>query len=147
MRALSVVATVVAIGVLVAVAPARQPPPVIRYLGPYEPTPAPSPGAADRIRLVTSITVRNSPDGKSIISFEVTDLARSTEKREGEKQAVTTYQVLATENYSLAEPKKHLVGMRDDIVARLRDLEHELLQFAEKVGPPRVRARITDRVR
>jgi hypothetical protein len=144
MRALVGVATGLGLGLAVAVAVAKQPPPVIRNLGPYSPTPAPSPGAADRIRLVSSITVRNGPDGKSVVSFEITDLTRSVAKPEKDKKPATTYQIIATENYSLSEPKKKLAGMRDDIVGRIRDLEHDLLEFADRAGPPRERGKITD---
>src|SRR5262249_19821920 len=108
------------------------------------PTPQPSPAAADRIRLVTSITVRNGPDGKSIVSFEVTDLKRSVKKGEKDEKPLTTYTVLATENYNLTEPKKKLVGMRDDLVARVRDLEHDLLEYAQIAGPPKERSKVTD---
>ena len=144
MRAFVGLALALGIVLAVAVAVARQPPPVIRNLGPYSPTPVPSPGAADRIRLVTSITVRNGPDGKSVVSFEVTDLKRSVKKSDAEKKPATTYQVLATENYNLSEPKKNLVGMRDDLVARVRDLEQDLLEYAEQAGPPRERSKLLD---
>src|SRR5215470_730433 len=80
-----------------ALAFAKQPPPVIQELGPVQPTPVPSPKQEDRIRLITSLTITNKPDAASVISFEATDFGRG----KGGK-----YRVLATELYTLVEPKK-----------------------------------------
>ena len=126
----------------VAVAVAKQPPPVIRNLGPYAPTPAPSPGAADKIRLVASFTLRNTPDGPSVTSFEVTDMSRSTDK-----DKTTTHRIVATEVYSLAQGKKDLEPLREDIMRKIRDLEVDLLEFAQRVGPPKERSKLTDQPR
>lgn len=126
----------------VAVAVAKQPPPVIRNLGPYAPTPAPSPGSADKIRLVASFTLRNSPDGPSVTSFEVTDMSRSTAK---DKE--TTHRIIATEIYSLTQGKKDLEPLREDIMRKIRDLEVDLLEFAQRVGPPKERSKLTDQPR
>jgi hypothetical protein len=128
--------------VAVAVAMAKQPPPVIRNLGPYAPTPAPSPGAADKIRLVTSLTLRNSPEGPSVTAFEVTDMSRSNDKAK-----TTTHRIIATEIYSLAQGKKELAPLRDEIMHKIRDLEVDLLEFAQRVGPPKERSKLTDQPR
>jgi hypothetical protein len=128
----------------VAVAVAKQPPPVIRNLGPYAPTPAPSPGAADKIRLIASFTLRNSPDGPSVTSFEVTDMSRSKAKDEDKE---TTHRIIATEIYSLAQGKKDLEPLRQDIMRKIRDLEVDLLEFAQRIGPPKERSKLTDQPR
>jgi hypothetical protein len=145
MRSFVSIAVVGSIAVAVAVALAKQPPPVIRNLGPYAPTPPPSPGAADKIRLVTSFTLRNSPEGQSITSFEVTDLTRSKDKvTAAGKKKETTHKIIASEIYSLAQGKKDLGPLREQIMRKVRDLEVDLLEFAQRVGPPKERAKITD---
>ena len=128
--------------VAVAMAAEKQQPPVIRNLGPYAPTPAPSPGAADKIRLVSSFTLRNSPEGPSVTAFEVTDMTRSTDKSKA-----TTHKIIASEIYSLAQGKKELGPLRDEIMRKVRDLEVDLLEFAQRVGPPKERAKLTDQPR
>lgn len=127
---------------VVAVAVAKQPPPVIRNLGPYAPTPPPSPGAADKIRLVSSFTLRNSPEGQSITAFEITDMSRSKDKTK-----TTTHKIIASEIYSLAQGKKDLAPLRDEIMRKIRDLEVDLLEFAQRVGPPKERSKLTDQPR
>jgi hypothetical protein len=114
-----------------AIALAKQPPPVIQELGPVLPTPVPSPKDEDRIRLITSFTLTNKPDGNSVISFEATDFARG----KGGK-----YRILATELYTLVEPKKKAEPIADRIMQKIRDLEHDLLDFVAITGPPRERA-------
>ena len=126
----------------VAVAVAKQPPPVIRNLGPYAPSPGPTPGAADKIRLVASFTLRNSPEGQSVTAFEVTDMSRSTDKKKA-----TTHRIIASEIYSLAQGKKDLAPLRDEIMRKVRDLEVDLLEFAQRVGPPKERGKLTDQPR
>lgn len=137
MRRLLVLAIGVMIlaGVALATQSAWQPPPVILDLGELAPTPAPSPQRADRIRLITSFTVQNKPEGDSIISFEATDLAQTELK---------DYRIIASEVYSLSELKKgDAVVTRDRILAKLRDLERDLLVYVEQVGPPRGREPVT----
>ena len=109
------------------------PPPVILDLGPVTPTPAPTPKHAEKKRLITTITVQNSAGGESIISFEATDFAD-----EGKDKT----HVLASKSYSLADEKPELQESRDRIVEQIRALEHELLAYAEKAGPPKPRAPI-----
>jgi len=109
---------------------AKEPPPVMEDLGPYLPTPCPSPVVEDRIRLITAFTLQNKPEGASIISFEATDLARSGKKE---------YRTLAVELYSLVTPKAEAREIRKRIMMKIRDLERDLLEYAEKVGPPKER--------
>ena len=113
-----------------AIALAKQPPPVIQELGPVQPTPVPSPKREDRIRLITSLTMTNKPDANSVISFEATDFGRG----KGGK-----YRVLATELYTLVEPKKKAEATADRIMLKIRDLENDLLEFVQITGPPRER--------
>lgn len=101
---------------------------VIERLGQVQPTPAPSPEPEERIRLISSFTVQNKPDGESIVSFEAADYG------EGENQK---FRIIAIEQYSLIEPKPQARELRDEIVRKLRDLERDLLAFVEVTGPPR----------
>ena len=66
---------------LAGVAVAKQPGPVIQELGPVVPTPQPSPKAEHHIRLITSLTLGNKPDGDSVIAFEATDFGVSGSRR------------------------------------------------------------------
>ncbi len=111
-----------------------KPPAVIRDLGPVVPTPVPSPEAEQRIRLITSLTVQNKPDGGSVISFEATDFGQLDKDRN---------RVIATELYSLLEPKPSARALRDQIMDKLRDLENDLLDYVEITGPPREREPVT----
>jgi hypothetical protein len=122
---------------LAGIAVAKQPGPVIKNLGPVVPTPMPSPKHEEHIRLISSFTLNNKPDGQSIISFEATDFGVS------QSGADKTYRTIATEQYSLAEPKEQARALRDEIVQKVRDLETDLLRFAEITGPPHVREPIT----
>ena len=55
------------------------------------------------------------------------------------------YRIVATEFYSLVEPKKQEAAARaDEIMRKIRDLEEDLLQYVEIVGPPRERQPITE---
>ena len=131
-------ATELAIGLaLVAgVAIAKQPSPVILDLGPVFPTPVPSPEVEGKIRLITSLTINNKPDGLSTMNFAATDFGRIGKSKEdgGDK-----FRTLATEQYSLVETKPKARALRDEIVGKIRDLERDLLRYVEIVGPPRVR--------
>ena len=118
---------------------AKKPGPVVRELGLMQPTPAPSPKIESRIRLISSLTIQNKPDGDSIITFEATDFARS------EKKIANQYRIVATEFYSLVEPKKKEAAERaEDIMRKIRALEEDLLQYVEIVGPPRSRQAVTE---
>jgi hypothetical protein len=121
-----------ALGVVMASTPKPGPPPVILDLGPVVPTPAPTPKHAQRKRLITVITVQNKPEGESVISFEATDVAD-----EGKDRVRT----LASKTYSLAaDEKPELEEMRQRILKQIRDLEREMLKYADKAGPPKERA-------
>lgn len=122
-----------AAGLLAGVALAKQPGPVILDLGQVVPTPAPVPKSEEHIRLISSFTLGNKPDGQSVITFEATDYGVS--KVGGERQ----YRTIAAEQYSLIEPKPAARALRDRILAQIRDLESELLRYVELSGPPRPR--------
>jgi hypothetical protein len=129
-----VMALLVAVVLLVGPTVAKEPPPVIQDLGPYVPKPAPSPERAERIRLITSFTLQNKPAGESIISFEATDFARSKEATDEEQ-----YRTLAVQLYSLSTPKKGADEVRARILREIRELERDLLEYVEIVGPPKER--------
>ena len=108
-----------------------RPPPVVLDLGPVVPTPAPTPEPAGRKRLITAITVQNRVDGETKVTFEATDIADMGAERT---------RTLAAANYSLDEDKPELRRLRDEIMQQLRDLERQLLSYAEKAGPPKERS-------
>jgi hypothetical protein len=120
-------------GFLAGVAVAKQPGPVIQNLGPVVPTPAPAPKHEEHIRLISSFTLGNKPDGESVISFEATDFGISGSGED------TKYRTIASEQYSLIEPKPPARELRDRIMIKIRDLESDLLRYVELAGPPRVR--------
>ena len=134
MRVFVAVAFALAIAGGVAVARNKYPP-AVRTFGAVTATPVPSPERQEKIRLITSITVQNRPDGESTIAFEATDFAKS-EKKE--------HRVLATEVYSLVEPKPALQPLADKIMHDIRALEEEMLEFVEQAGPPRERQTILE---
>jgi hypothetical protein len=119
-----------AVGLVMAATPKAGPPPVILDLGPVVATPAPTPVAATKKRLITTITVQNTAKGDTVVSFEATDVAD-----EGKDKIRT----LASKNYSLAEENKELKELRERILEQVRDLEREMLEFVEKAGPPKER--------
>ena len=124
-----------ALGVVMAATPGPgakpKRPPVILDLGPVVPTPAPTAKHATRKRLITVITVRNSPNRETAVSFEATDVAD-----EGEESVRT----LASKTYSLTEENPQLDDLKEHIMQQIRDLEREMLKYAEKAGPPKERA-------
>ncbi len=101
---------------------------VIERLGKVVPTPEPSPYPEEKIRLISSLTVQNKPDGDSTFTFEAADYG---ERENGQ------YRVIAIEQYSLVEPKPEAIPLRDEIVRKLRELEKDMLSYVEMVGPPR----------
>jgi hypothetical protein len=109
------------------------PPPVVLDLGPLQPTPVPTPLHADKKRLITTITIQNSEKGESVMWFEATDFAD-----EGKDKTRT----LASKRYSVteAEEKPELKPLADKIMQQVRALEHDMLEFVEKSGPPKPRA-------
>jgi len=131
----TVSAAVVVCAIIAIAAEDRKIPPVMHDLGEVVPTPMPSPETSKRIRLITSFAVQNKPDGDSIISFEATDYARSKKD---------TFRILANETYSMVQTKPQHRELRDRIMSKLRDLESDLLEYVEVVGPPRDREAITN---
>lgn len=107
--------------------------PVIQQLGPVVPTPQPSPKAENHIRLISSMTVGNRPNGESVIAFEATDFGVSGKPED------LNYRTIATEQYTLVEPKPEAKLLRDEILRKLRALEQDMLRYVEISGPPRVR--------
>lgn len=132
MRA-TLVAAALAAAFLVGVAVAKQPGPVIQNLGPVVPTPQPSPKAEEHIRIISSLTLGNQPDGDSVIAFEATDFGVSGSGED------TKYRTIATEQYTLIDPKPQARELRDEIMRKLRELESDMLRYVELTGPPRVR--------
>lgn len=128
---------------------AKGPGPVVIDLGPVVPTPEPTPLPERRLRLVSSITVHNKPDGETLFAFEVTDVARS-ERDE--------FRVLAAKQYSLLETKRtgrgdgesseetpEVRALKRSILQKVRELEQELLKLAEELGPPEPPAPVSSR--
>lgn len=132
MRA-TLIAAAIAAAFVAGVAIAQKPGPVIQELGPVVPTPQPSPKAERHIRLITSITIGNQPDGDSVISFEAADFGISGKGDE------TKYRSIASEQYTLIDPKPEVRQLRDEILGRIRELERDMLRFVEISGPPRIR--------
>jgi len=122
-----------ALATVMVTAPKLEPPPVVLDLGPVVPTPAPSPKGAEHKRLITTITVQNSVDGETAVSFEATDLG---------VEANGKTHPIASQTYSFAEVKPELKASRDKMLQQLRDLERDMLQFVERAGPPKPRAPI-----
>ncbi len=116
---------------LIAVAGSKiEPPPVILDMGQLQPTPAPTPEGLRKKRLVTVITIRNSAEGESTVAFEASDVAT------GGKDRVRT---LASKSYALGsdDEKAALKVLSGKIVRQIRELERDMLEYAELAGPPK----------
>ena len=122
-----------ATGIVMVVGSKIGPPPVILDLGPVVPTPAATPKKAEKKRLITTITVQNSPGGESVVTFEATDVAD-----EGEDKTHT----IASKSYAFADQKPELKALSDKIMEQLRKVERDMLEYAERAGPPKARAPI-----
>jgi len=122
-----------ATGVVMIVGSKIGPPPVILDLGPVVPTPASTPKKAEKKRLITTITVQNSPGGESVVSFEASDVA---DEGEGKTHPI------ASKSYSFADEKAELNPLSDKIMEQLRKVERDMLEYAERAGPPKARAPI-----
>ena len=122
-----------AVGLLMVAADAASPPPVIRHLGPHVATPAPTPRAAAKRRVISSITVQNTIKGETTVGFEATDFADQGEDRT---------RVLAAKSYSLADERPELQDLRRRALRQLRELEQTLHEYVDKAGPPEQRAPI-----
>ncbi len=116
---------------LVSVSGAKiDPPPVILDLGRLNPTPAPTPEENQKKRLITVITVRNSAEGESVITFEASDVAT------GGRERVRT---LASKSYALGTDTEtpELKQRSAKILHKIRSLERDLLDYAQQAGPPK----------
>ena len=120
-----------ALGIVAVIGAKISPPPVILELGPVVPTPVPTAKHAQKKRLITTITVQNNEEGESQISFEAADFAD-----EGEGKI----KIIASKRYPLTEEKKEVKELREKILHQVRDLERDMLVYAEKAGPPKARA-------
>jgi hypothetical protein len=119
-----------ALGMVMVTASKIGPPPVIVDLGPVVPTPNPTPKYEQKKRLITTITVQNTVEGETVVSFEATDFA---------DQGGSKTHVIASKSYSLAEEKSELKESREKIMLDVRALERQLLKHAELAGPPKPR--------
>lgn len=122
------------IGVSPALAGPHDQPPVMLDLGPVVATPAPTPEAETRRRLVTTLTVQNSAQGESQISFEALDVA---------DQGKGKFRTIASKRYHLQDDREKLQALRKKIVGEIRALEHDLLDYAQVAGPPKERKPLT----
>lgn len=118
---------------LASVAVAGDPPPILQELGPVRPTPVPTEKAFDKKRLITSLTVQNSPEGETIITFEASDVGRLPDGK---------FKPIASQRYSLTEVKPQNVRLRTEILVDLRRLEEAILRYVDAVGGPRDRSQM-----
>jgi len=119
-----------ALGVVMVTTSKVGPPPVILDLGPVQPTPVPTAKAAEKKRLITTITVQNNAEGETRMTFEATDFAD-----EGEGKT----RVIASKDYSLADEKPELKDLREKLMGQIRRLERDMLDYVERAGPPKPR--------
>ena len=129
MRRFLFIAVMVA-GGMATMAASSDPPPVILDLGPVVPTPAPTPEVSTRKRLITTLTVQNAAGVDSVMNFECTDVADAGKGK---------FHTLAAARYSLSDDNPKLKEVRARIIAKIRDLEHDLLDYAKIAGPPKDR--------
>jgi hypothetical protein len=129
MRRLVLIAAVL-MTCITAMAASTDPPAVMLDLGPVVATPAPTPEAATRKRLITTLTVQNAAGSDSQVSFECTDVAEQDKGK---------YRTLAAARYSLSDDSPKLKEVHARIISKIRDLERDLLDFAKIAGPPKDR--------
>lgn len=123
----------VATGIVMVVGSKIGPPPVVLDLGPVVPTPAATPKHEEKKRLITTITVQNSATGESVVSFEATDVA---------DQGAGKTHTIASKEYSFADQKPELKDLSEKIMEQIRKVERDMLEYAERAGPPKPRAPI-----
>jgi hypothetical protein len=128
-----------ATGIVMVVGSKIGPPPVILDLGPVVPTPAATPKPAEKKRLITIITVQNSVEGESVVSFEATDMADEGVSKSAGDEGATKSHVIASKSYSFADQKPELKELSDKIMEQIRKVERDMLEYAERAGPPKVR--------
>lgn len=121
------------LALVLSVAEAEPPPPVLLDLGRVKPTPVATAKAYDKMRLITSLTVQNSPEGDTIITFEASDVGRQPDGK---------FKPIASERYTLTEVRPEHQRLKDDVVTELRQLEEVILRFVEAKGGPRDRSQI-----
>jgi len=111
------------------------PPPVILDMGRLQPTAAPTPEAVRKKRLITILTVRNSAEEESVVTFEASDVAT------GGKERIRT---LASKSYSIGGDGESAAvkDLGKKILRQIREVERDLLEYAEQAGPPRQAAPI-----
>jgi len=126
MRLLSNALAVVSL-VFACTAFAAGPPPVLEDMGPGRPTPAPTEKSYEKKRLITSLTVQNSPKGETIITFEASDVGEMPDGK---------FKPLISRRYSLGEVKPKNAALRDNALRDLRVLEQSLLRYVDAVGGP-----------
>ena len=102
-------------------------PPVMRDLGQVNPTPVPTEKTYRKMRLISSLTVQNSPEGETVITFEASDVGKTKDGK---------FKNIAAERYSLGEVKQKYLGQREEIIRNLRVLEDSLIRYVDSVGGP-----------
>lgn len=112
------------------------PGPVILELGPVQPTPPPTPRDADRLRLVSTITVQNNAEGESVVSFEVSDVS---EEKKNDRIRPIAFKTYALSEDDIKEAPEAARPLANEIITRIRDLERIMLRYAEIAGPPKER--------
>lgn len=110
------------------------PPPVLQDLGQVNPTPVPTEKAYLKRRLITSVTVQNSPQGETIVTFEASDVGRLPDGK---------YKPIASQRYSLTEVAQKNRKLKEDILLDLRKLEQAILKYVDAVGGPQDRSKLT----
>jgi len=108
-------------------------PPVLQDLGNVRPTPVPTEKSYDKKRLITSLTVQNSPEGETIITFEASDVGRLPDGK---------FKQIASQRYSLTEVKPKNQQLRSEVIVELRRLEEAILRYVDAVGGPRDRSQV-----
>lgn len=117
------------------------PGPVILELGPVEPTPAPTPRAQERLRLVSTITVQNNAEGESLVSFEVSEV---TEEKKNDRIRPVAFKTYSLGEDEVKEEPEAARPLAREIITRIRDLERMMLRYAEIAGPPKERKPIVE---
>jgi hypothetical protein len=128
-----------ATGIVMVVGSKIGPPPVVLDLGPVVPTPAATAKPAEKKRLITTITVQNSAEGESVVSFEATDVADEGGSKSVADEGSSKSHVIASKSYSFADQKPELKNLSDKIMEQIRKVERDMLEYAERAGPPKER--------
>ncbi len=127
-----------ALGAAAVMAASAPPPPVILNLGEVVPTPRPTANPYDKQRIITTISVQNSPEGETRVLFEAMDFhmePASKDDKDQEKKVKT----LASKRYTITRDTPEMKGMRDRVLRELRVLEADMLAYVATAGPPEER--------